>query len=279
MNEMKRLIACFLLLGIILCGCSEPAEPKDDSSQLPSASTPTTESTPSGDLPSEAPSQPESKKVTVYLLEKIVYFDNGHIDFTYDEAYNIVSWEHTSLDKVKITETLFEDRDANGMAATVRTKWADGSEGNSRKLTYFENGRIKDDIMEGEGYSGYRYSYDTNGRLTEKSEYYDNVLLYTVRFEYEGGKLRAVSYKDAAGNDAYIITVKNGLITEKKSAAADEDYSYRLKYDENGNVKSTTFIYDGEELPSDQYSYKAVEVDANRAEYIMEQQRYLTNII
>ena len=49
--------------------------------------------------------------------------------------------------------------------------------------------------------------------------------------------------------------------------------------DENGNLTSSTFLFEGEEMPASTYSYKAIEVDYERAQYILELQKYLLSVV
>jgi len=68
------------------------------------------------------------------------------------------------------------------------------------------------------------------------------------------------------------------MVVEVVQYADNDSYSYLYEYDENGNLVSDSFVIDGETMPGTSYSYKAVEVDAHRAEYLTEQQNYLLPI-
>ena len=67
------------------------------------------------------------------------------------------------------------------------------------------------------------------------------------------------------------------MIIEKVvySTESMEGCSYRYEYDGNGNLVAEYFLFDGELMPNMTYSYKAVEVDADRAGYLKYQQAYL----
>ena len=68
------------------------------------------------------------------------------------------------------------------------------------------------------------------------------------------------------------------MIIEKVGYSSDDSFSYRYEYDANGNLVKERMLYEGELIPVTTYIYKAVEVSANRAQYLLEQQKYLTSI-
>lgn len=300
MDIMKRLIILTLLISVLLCGCviiytpssqteTQPQatlESTDKSQTPPQASTDPTQ--PSTEAPTEstgtaqaqteettAPTLPEEELVTVYLLTRSVIFDSGSTEYTYDDNYNIVSYIALSLEDTPMYEVFFENRDANGMAGVVRSQWPGGIDNEIRNLTYFEDGKLKEEQIVGFNFTGYQYAYDHNGNRTEKREYFDGILQSVVYYEYDGEVLKAAYCEDTAGNIVFECRIENGLILEKNYFDPAGTYGYLYEYDENDVLVKTTFYYDGEYIPGDQYFYAAVEVDAERAHYLQEQQNHL----
>jgi YD repeat-containing protein len=292
MNAMKRLIAFALIACLILCGCGKKdttptkavnktqtiTEPTKEST---STTEPTKESIPTTEPPTQPvtePTQPKVEKVTVYLLTKTTVFDSGYIDYHYDENFNIHSFKVFSIENETMYESFFDKKDTNGMACEIRSHWPDGAGNETLSLTYSEDGNLTDELIADSNFSGFQYAYDQNGNRTEKREYYEGMLESVVYYEYEGNLLKAVYCNDNADNRVYECRVEKGLITEKNYFDSEIKYGYRYQYDENKNLVSTIFYYDGEDMPGDQYFYQAVEVDAVRANYLQKQQRYLISI-
>ena len=278
---MKRLIAFVLLFCLVFCGCGgndtdSTEKPSTESSSV--SATESTPSTPSNPTASSMPHQTAPQKVTVYLLTKLAIFDSGYTEYVYDENHNIKSYKVYTIENDVMCEVFFEDRDSNQMPRKIRTVWPDGVDEQAKTLAYNDNGRLKEEREVGSNFCGYQYDYDDNGNLTEAREYYDAILQTVVRYEYNGNTLKSVYCEDNAGKKVFECRVENGLIIEKNYFDANYDYGYKYKYDKNNNLTETSFIMDGETLPGDQYTYKAVEVDASRAKYLIEQQNYLITI-
>lgn len=278
---MKRLIALAALICLLLCGCgSTGATPPDTAPQTPSTdsgteNTPSTPAAPDGNTES-VPSKPE--KVTVYLLTEMTVFDSGSTKYNYDENHNIDSYQVFTIENTPMYNVFFEQKDADGMACVVRTQWPEGIGNGAASLTYLAGGKLEEEQTDGSSYSGYQYAYDGQGNLTEKREYYDGILQSTVYYEYDGELLTAAYCTDNADNKVFECRIENGLVTEKVFFDPDVAYGYRYKYDENRNLTETEFYFNGETTPGDQYFYTAVEVDAERAPYLQEQQKYLIHI-
>lgn len=270
---MKRFIVFAVLLSLLLCGCTQlltpPTEPATQPTTEPAAeSTPTTE-------PTTEPTQPVAERVTVYLLKKTAYFDSGYVEYTYDEDHNIDAYKVFTIENAPMYDVYFEGKDANGMAGLVRTQWADGMGGDTRKLVYSADGKLQEEQMTGSTFSGFQFAYDQQGNRTEKREYYEGVLESAVYYEYDGRQLTEVFCQDKEGNKIFQCKVENGRIVEQNCYDSESEYGYRYEYDENGNLIKTTYYQDGVTFPGDQYFYEAVEVDAARAPYLLEQQKYL----
>lgn len=279
---MKRLTVFAVLICLLLCGCGKFFTPPTEiAAQLQPATGATIESTSTTQAPTEvstAPTEPKAEKVTVYLLTEVTFFDSGSTEYYYDENYNIDSYKVFTIENTIMYEAFFEEKDTNGMPCVIRTQWPEESGDEIRNLTYFEDGKLKEEQTSDSNYSGYQYAYDQKGDRTEKREYYDGILQSVVYYEYDGELLSAAYCEDNAGNKVFECRIENGLITEKIFFDSDSEYGYRYEYDENNNLVQTTFYYDGESIPGDQYFYKAVEVDAERAHYLREQQKYLISI-
>lgn len=276
---MKRFIAFSIIICLLLCGCQTPAPtpaPTPDPAPTGPADTPPT---PPTDTEPTTPPQPDADPVTVYLLEETVLFDSGYTKYSYDENYNIDSYTVYTIEKEPMYTAYFEEKDANGMPCKYRAQWPDDGGGETRTLSYFADGKLNEEQMVGGNFSGYQYEYDLKGDITEKREYYDGILESTVYFEYDGETLRAVYGEDPDENRLFDCRIENGLITEKICYENDSSYSYIYKYDENKNLVETRFIYEGEDMPAEQFYYKAVEVDPYRAMYLLEQQKYLQPVV
>ena len=290
MNAMKRLTVFAVLVCLLLCGCGNTAaDPTEPVMQILPATVPATvpvtvpvaESAPATQAPTETDTEPvpsEAAKVTVYLLTKVILFDNGSTEYHYDENYNIDSYTVLTLENTTMCETFFENKDPNGMACTVRTNWPGDAEGEIRSLTYSEDGKLLEEQTPVSIYSGYQYAYDPLGNRTEKREYYEGMLETAVYYEYDGNQLMAVHGTDNAGNWMFECHITDGLVIEKVFFDSEPNYGYLYEYDENRNLIQTFFYFGDEITPGEQYFYQAVEVDAERAGYLLEQQKYLIPI-
>lgn len=239
---------------------------------------PTEGTTPPTEEPTKAtePAPTQPPKVTVYLIEKIVYPDSGYRKFYYDKNYNIDYYKGITIEGALWYTTYFDVQDSNGMATKLTTDW-NGGVYDSRTLTYTEDGKLTEELFDGSNFSGYQYSYDDQGRLTEKWEYESGMLRLVTHFTYTYDRLSGVRTEDPYGNVTSECRIENGRIMEKYFYE-DYSYSYVYEYDEHGNVVSEVLIMDGEEYPSATYDYKAVEVDIDRAPYLLSQQDYLIPI-
>ena len=276
---MRRLIVLAVLAGLLLCGCGEAA-PLPTQTPAQTTGTPTAPSTqPTAEPTTQTTAAPtEAPPVTVYLLDKIVIFDSGYMQFAYDENHNIDSYDIFTIENDIMCRTFFEEKDANGMAGTVRLQWPDGS-GEIQKLTYSPDGKLQEKVYEGSEYTGNQYEYDAQGNLTQRREYYDGILQTVVYCEYDGGMLTAARCEDTGGNPIFRCRIENGLVMEKNFTDSYAEYTCRYEYDENRNPVRTVVYYDGEETPGELFYFVEVEVEADRAPYLLEQQTYLLAII
>lgn len=298
---MKRLIALAALLCLILCGCdlnnllplgfptmpqspeaSKPTEtPKP--TDKPQATTPPVVETPvatqAPTVEATEPVEEEPEKVTVYLLVKAIYYDSGYAEYYYDEDFNIQRSVSVTLENdLRYTE-YFEMADANGMPQRTWIQWPDGAAGDIWDLTYFEEGKLLEKQLADSSYTGCQYTYDFLGNRTETREYYEGILQTAIYCEYLEEELKAAYCVDQAGNTIFECRIQDGRVVEKIFADSETTYGYLYEYDENGNLVQTSFYYDGETIPGDQYIYMAVEVDADRAKYLIEQQKLLIFIV
>lgn len=257
---MKRLIIFIMLLCIMLCSC--------ENEKQVSSSKPDLESNPSVE-----------EKVTVYMVTKVACFDSGFIEYHYDENNNIDYYTVFNIENDVLSNVSFEEKDSNGMARVIRTLWEQGGEGDRLNIKYYADGRIKEEQISESNYTGLKYEYNKDGNITAKREYYEGILESAIYFEYDEKQLVSAYCEDKSGNKLFECRSENGLIVEKVYFDADEEYGYYYKYDDNNNLVETTVYYEGETTPGDCYFYKAVEVDAKRAAYLKEQQKYLISII
>jgi len=268
---MKRFLVFAVLICLLLCGCAS-------GDTLDAQPTATPGGMPPDNPPSPTPpSVPET--VTVYLLESTVYFDSGSVQYHYDDDYNIDCYTSYTVENEPMYTAYFQEKDSGGMACRIWSEWQTGYE-ESRMLVYDDHGKLKEDRYEGNDFSGYQFAYDQKGNMTEKREYYDGILQSTVYFEYDGETLSAVYCEDREGNDVFDCRVEQGLIVEKICYDAEGDsYSYFYEYDANGCLIHSSMLYYEEQLPGDSYTYISVEVDARRASFLREQQRYLIPVV
>lgn len=244
-----------LVLCLLLCGCqatnngaTEPAQP-------------------------EASMPPE--QVTVYLLEKSVLSDSGFTQYFYDGDYNIIRSETYTIENELMHTTQYKNLDENGMFGSVY--WAnDGETFDRRTVIWQPDGKIQEE-QSSPDYSGFRYEYSQEGRLVKKQEYYENELFLTVHYAYDGDTLDRIYCIDAEGRLDYECRIENGRIAEKTYYTPNGyvSYSYTYRYDANGNLEQLEEHLEDYVHPSELYSYKAVTVDAQRAVYLLGQQRYL----
>lgn len=291
---MKRLIAILLFGCLLLCGCqaADPTQAPTPAPTQPTVETPTNAPTeaptaPPTEAPTEAPTEPEVTSpatVTVYLLTQAVYFENGFITYSYDENHNIHQAERTDLEGEYAGMTYFREKDANGMACLVWQEFSDSYGGDSGNLrTRFADGKLQEDryCHADAPLTGYTFDYDQKGDIIEKKEYYDGKLQSTVKFEYSGEELFRVYCDDTDGVRLFECRVEGGRILEKVCYNYDGSYSHAIfyTYDENGCLIQDTYLIDGENLPNTTYSYKAVEVSWERAQYLQMQQAELIPIV
>ena len=278
---MKKLITFAVFLCLLLCGCGDTypkptgatTDPTKESSTQESQ-TPTTSPTTSPTQATTEPTQAPPEIVTVYLLEQSVLADSGFTSYRYDDNHNIDSYEVYTIENTLMYTTYFDEKDDNGMGGQRRTHWGDDESGETQTLTYFD-GKLKE---ERDPFSSVRYEYDGEGNLIEKRTYYEDVLYSAVKYEYSGNQLTAVSCEGEDGTLLFECVVENGRITEKISYEYGGEERFAYRYDENGNLVEELMSYEGELFPVAVYTYRAVEVDADRAVYLLEQQKYLVSV-
>lgn len=303
---MKRIIAILMVMGLLLCGCqaaepnstessqesSQPAtqvttitptdatteattEPTTEPTTAPTTE-PTTEPT---TAPTTEPEPTQPSTVTVYLLEKSVFCDNGYSDYIYDDAYNIHMRKDYDIENKYLGRVNFIEKNKDGMACMI---WEETRTDDVHELTYLEDGKLKEELLNTNEtiYTGWQYEYDQNGNVIEKNEYFVGILQSTVIYEYHGEELWNVHCEDPYGNHIYDCRVENGRIIEKVVYATDSTAgcSYRYEYDDNGNLIMEYLLINGELLPGTSYFYRTVEVDHERAEFLKQQQAYLVSI-
>ena len=282
---MKRMTALMILLCLLLCACTPEAAPTNPSQPTPSTQAPTTvpNETTVPTSPTQAstePTQPSTEpvtqgKVTVYLLENTNLYDSGYTEYIYDSSNNIFAYKVFSIERQLMYTVYFEQPDANGMPTVCRADWGDGTT-DTRNLAWHPNGKIQQEQYD-PGFSGYQYDYDPAGNVIEKREYFDGILQSCVYYDYNGQQLQKIFSMDAEGNTLFVCVMENGHVAERICYDMDGTYaySYYYTYDENGNILQETMNYDGTQIPSQTFTYRAVEVDAALAPYLINQQQYL----
>ena len=274
---MKKMIRCLILCLLVSCllfsGCqilfngeivaNQPEQkPAEDNTE------PTTE-------PVTEPTEPE--KVTVYLVESTAFFDSGSVEYVYDADFNILSYQVLTLDKDVMYSAAFDERDANGMPRSFKTQWPEGYGNEEWTLSWFQDGKIQEAQMNG-NFNGYQYAYDEKGDVTEKRSYYQGILEGVTRYEYDGEELIRVYHEDPQGEHVFDCRVENGIIIEKSFSQSAGGYAYFYEYDANGNLVKETGLVEGETVPIQSHTYKAVEVEPERVPFLLAQQKYLLDI-
>lgn len=277
---MKRVLACLLLASLLLtAGCTfninGVVEPLTEPSGT-GAAEPTVESTPAPTQQATEPVVEHPEKVTVYFVEKQIMCDNGYMEYVYATDGALEKVVHWGIENDLMSTMYYEDMDANGMPGKVRTVWPDGDE-SYYTITYFQDGKLDSVQYSGTQYTGNQYGYDAAGNMTERRSYYDGILEETVIYEYDGETLVKAYCEDVEGQLKFDTKVENGHIVEINHYT--EASGYRLTYDENGCLTSSTFLFEGEEMPSSTYTYKAMVVDYERAQCMMELQKYLLSVV
>ena len=269
-KAMKKNVALVLLFGLLLCGC---ASSKPVHTELAINSQVTTETTAEAvNVENTVETKPE--KVKVYLLDKTVIYDSGFTSYHYDEDYNIDFYKVHTIENDLMCTTYFENKDEHGMATQNRMQWASDESCSILRLTYTESGKLKEEREAGDTFTGFQYVYDNKENLVEVREYYEGTLNSTVRYEYNVTELHSVYCEDPEGNRLYDCCIENNFVVEKVYNDS-EGYSIQYEYDENGNLAMESVIFEGEHIPGVMYYYKEIEVDADRAPYLLEQQKYL----
>lgn len=286
---MKRIWTVLLVVCLLFCGCQAAdltsTESTPENSQAPTQVTTEAPTGTSTEAPTEAPTEPtqtQPEKITVYLLTETMFCDNGRSEYFYDENHNIDSRKDYDIENQYRGSVSYVEKDAGGMPCMIWEQYAGWDDAVVHSLTYFADGKLKEEQLNANewNYTGWQYEYDQKGDVTEKREYYEGILQSTVIYEYDGDELIRVYCEDPQGTHIYDCRVENGVIVEKViySTESMEGGSYRYEYDDNGNLVTEYILIEGELMPNMTYGYKAVEVDAECAGYLLKQQAYLLSI-
>ena len=281
---MKRILAVLVLLCVLLCGCEfsldidgtvKEANSGKNWVTVPAAMQTEPNAAPTEPVetePAPAPTKPaEDELVTVYLLESSQIYDSGRMEYIYDNADNILSINIYTIEDDLMYTVYFEESDLDGIPSSYRTEWQVGG-GEAYNITYTDYAKITDVELVGGNFTGQQFEYDQDRNMTQQRYYYEGMLETTAYFEYAGGVLVNAYCEDVLGNSVYKCRVENGLI--KEYIYSDEQGGYRrmCEYDEAGNLLSDSYVIDGETVPGTFYKYRAVQVDARRAIYLLGQQ-------
>lgn len=269
---MKRFLSFVLLTCLLLSGCKTmDAAPASEvvPTETQAAAVPTQQT---------APVQTQPEMVTVYLLEKAVLSENGYTEYFYDEHYNIDYYRVYTIEDTPLYTAYFEEKDSNGMAGRYRTEWMMADLGETHTLTYHADGKLAEEQIVGDNYSGCQYDYDEKGNISQKREYHEGNLQSVADYEYSEDTLVSIYCQDAKRDKVYACIVEDGRIVEKVIGYTNEGYSYLYDYDEHGNLVLATLRYGGKEAPAEEYFYRAVEVEVDRLPYLQSQQSYILAI-
>lgn len=277
---MKRILAILLLSCLLLStGCCCIVGGQEETVPGPDNTDPVDAPEQVESVPATKPTaEPEPEMVTVYLVDEIAMADNGSLFFEYDEEGNLKSEKMYSIEGNHLYTKHYEDPDENGMPRKIRTEWIE-YDTYCTTLSYFADGKIEYEMSDEDEYTGYQYSYDLKGDLVEKREYYEGILESIVICEYDGEELTAVYCEDADGTPVYEATLSNGRIVEKFFLDPDYPSAYMYAYDENGNLHTEEYVADGMRMVVSMYSYKTIEVDYDRAQYLLKQQDYILSLL
>ena len=279
---MKRWITLGMLVCLLLCGCQDPVPVQTEPPTTAAATAAPT--TPLETQPTQAPTVPETEAptapvelVTIYIVDKTVAADVSQTQYFYDENYNIVSSQVHSIENELLYTTYFEEQDENGMFGQSREVW-EGSE-YIHTFTWFQDGKIREELYT-PGYSGFRYEYDMWGNVTEREEYYDDYPQPCLYYQYEEAVLTGAYCMDEEGRLYYECWAENGRLTGKQCYYEDgsKACAHEFTYDENGNLYQEFWTDEYATSLDQTHYYRAVEVDARRVPYIMEQQKHLLSV-
>lgn len=273
---MKRLLIFALLLGLLLTGCIS-VDPENPDAYTDPTTEATTVATTETTEPTTEPIECDPYFCTVYLLEETGIYDSGSIKYYYDENYNITRYDCLTIENELHYQVVFSEQNEMGMPCKVTHQWP-GDYSYSSTLSYFMDGKIKEEQEDGSNYTGFQYDYDQKGDLIAKREYFDGMLQSVVSYVYDGETLVSVTCEDVEGNLLYDTVVDNGRIEKVNYYNEGYAYSYAYEYDSNGNIIGETYIADGESSPAVQYRYKAVEVPPDRVLCLLQQQSYIINL-
>ena len=222
------------------------------------------------------PDATEAAKVMVYLLDKVTTDYGSYTVYSYDENYNVDYYEDLDDSGTVFCTTYFEEKDANGMAGQLREVWA-SQDTYIGKLTWSQDGKLLQKNKEVD----LVFEYDEAGKLVEVKEYYDGGFSATFYYEYKDEVLQRLYCINTDEHMTFECETENGRIVKKTCYYEDgtKGCCHEFKYDENGNLVEQTEYW--EEEPDNKttlrYTYKAVEVTADRASYILAQQKYLVS--
>ena len=260
---MKRLIAILLSIALLVmvAGCAGGnTEPT------------LKETTP---MKSDTTDATGPAKVTVYLLDKVATDYGDYTVYSYDENYNVDCCESLDESGTIFCTTYFEEKDANGMAGVLREVW-DSQDTYIGTLTWSQDGKLlkKNEDVE------LVFEYNETGKLVEVKEYYDGGFSATFYYEYEGDVLQRLYCMNAEEYMTFECEAENGLIVNKTCYYdGGKGCCHDFRYDENGNMVEQREYWEDDPNGTStiSYSYKAVEVAADRAPYILAQQKYLVS--
>lgn len=273
---MKKciLLLLALVMALSLCACGEDST---------STTKPSTNPTTSGTNPS-TPSQPEERKsfVVTQIKNRIIDDEDSFVTLklTYDDAYNVTGiavYENDQLmeittcdktiDKPLLVQYYDEDGnvygrmewvyDENGNVLTERMYMGD-EQRTEVSYTYDDHGNLATkyfDNGESDGTEIYENTYK-DGKLTQTSVYFRNMLLQTWRYDSEGNLILDTFYYDDGSTNATKYAYENGKLVLTVDLHDDEETSREeYTYNADGNILSRVIKVGDHESYREAYSY------------------------
>ncbi len=260
---MKKLL-CFLLVLLLLSGCSQQAP----ETTVPTTQPPAPEPTPTGEyLLTEQVHQDKNDRVTVrmevtfndQMLPAAILLDSG-TDVTYTPEYD----ENGSITGFSMSRVLYGEETVSHALLNdhgdIIQKTADGKT-TDIACSYDAAGRVikKETSANGNLSSVKTWAYDEQGNLTAVSSTGGNSG-YSLIYEntYDGTLLTAIHCKFEGGDTEHTESFtydEEGRLTRWEQVSGEETTTTVYTYNEDGLTATETAFLNGEEYSRMEYSY------------------------
>ncbi len=273
---MKKCILLLLALAMALslCACAED-EPTNSTTK------------PTRPSDASAPSEPKDEEsffVVTQIVNRIIDDEDSFVTLklTYDDAYNVtgiavyendqlitITTYDKTMDKPLLVQYYDEDGnvygrmewtyDENGNVLTERMYMGD-EQRTEVSYTYDDHGNLASkyfDNGESDGTEIYENTYK-DGKLTQTSVYFRNMLLQTWRYDSEGNLILDTYYYEDGSTNATKYAYENGKLVLTVDYHDDEETSREeYTYNADGNILSRVIKVGDHESYREAYSYNS----------------------